>query len=92
VTRTRRAWILRAILRCIFRDYNEKCWRCGWPVAWGAGTWWHAPDWLWARVVGSPLGGVLCMRCFARKALGVGIVVSWVAQSNEPSTTGASDG
>lgn len=62
--RAKVAWIY---WRHVRRYDSEVCHRCGRPVARGIGTWWHAPDWLWAMTSG-PFN-ILCPACFVERAL-----------------------
>jgi hypothetical protein len=51
---------------------TEVCWDCGAQV----GLYWHASDELWALVMGEP-GGLLCVRCFDRRAWDQGRLLRW---------------
>lgn len=58
-------------LACVY-PIIEFCHDCGitQPVVW------HAHDWLWERVTGSPYG-VLCPACFDRRAFRLGFLLKW---------------
>jgi hypothetical protein len=57
----------------------EFCKRCGvrQPLVW------HADDALWLRVTGS-VGGVLCPKCFSRRAHEQGILIEWTPTAWRP--------
>lgn len=79
--------------RRIRRYAYEICQSCGRPVGKGiGGTYWRAPDEIWAAVAGwdgwdrdcgelAYLGppGTMCPRCFTESADALGIRISWKA-------------
>lgn len=58
------------------------CDDCGLPASYATGSYWLAPDDLWAEVVGTPTT-VLCPGCFVERAKSKGIDVSWRATSDD---------
>ena len=58
-------------------DGTEQCMNCGSMVE----QTWHVSDELWNNLSGYPQGnGVLCPRCFDRKALKRGVYLYWACQ------------
>ena len=53
--------------------YSESCQECGRTYAV-----WHAPDYLWHKLVSKSGGGLLCHDCFDAKAERAGYVLVWV--------------
>lgn len=66
-----------------------KCADCSLPTNWAVGTYWLAPDELWAEVVGTDTI-VLCPLCFVARAEDMGLLVAWsvaaAGQQNEEAT------
>lgn len=78
-----RAACLRAIWHGVVRRYDcEICLRCGRPVMEHTGSWWHAPDDLWALAGGDPFG-VLCPPCFTELLDQHGVNVHWEPAPDE---------
>lgn len=70
--------IFRAFWHVVIRRYvYEICASCGRPVSSAIHTYWIAPDELWEQINGQS-GGVLCPRCFARRAEKSGIAIAWL--------------
>jgi hypothetical protein len=60
-------------------DGTEKCMECDSMVE----QVWHVDDELWNNISGYPEGnGILCTRCFDRKAQELGIYLYWTCQLN----------
>lgn len=85
------ACALRLLWVWVTRYPSEVCQQCGRRNGHDLGdTWWHAHGDLWDRVVGG-YAGVLCPRCFTRKASSLGIKVAWEANDSDAVTQRAYD-
>jgi hypothetical protein len=68
-------WRLRFAVKWViwhFTIITEVCRDCGAQV----GLYWHATDELWTSVTGSE-GGILCVRCFDRRAWAQNRLLRW---------------
>lgn len=58
----------------VLRHDSETCFQCGRRVERAIGTYWRTSNRLWESVVGDE-GGILCVRCFVRRAGAVHVEV-----------------